>query len=65
MCRFYAQQIFHHPRLRNLAYYLRLDTDSFIVEPLCCDPIRRIHAKNRIYVYNQITPDEGHVVRGM
>lgn len=65
MCRFYAQQIFFHPRIANLTYYMRLDTDSFITKPLCFDPIHRIHRNKRVYAYNRITPDEGYVVRGM
>jgi len=65
MCRFFAEQIFHHPRIRNLTYYMRMDTDSFIMKPLCYDPIDHIHRRNRSYAYNRITPDEGYVVRGM
>ena len=65
MCRFYAEQIFHHPRIRNLTYYMRMDTDSFIMKPLCYDPIEHVHHRNRVYAYNRITPDEGYVVRGM
>lgn len=44
---------------------MRLDTDSFITEPLCYDPIDLIHRHKRVYAYNRITPDEGYVVRGM
>jgi len=65
MCRFFAEQIFHHPRIRNLTYYMRMDTDSFIMKPVCYDPIDHIHRRNRLYAYNRITPDEGYVVRGM
>ncbi|KAF8293598.1 nucleotide-diphospho-sugar transferase [Clavulina sp. PMI_390] len=65
MCRFYAQQIFFHPRISNLTYYMRLDTDSFITKPLCFDPIHRIHQHKKVYSFNRITPDEGYVVRGM
>lgn len=65
MCRFYAQQIFFHPRLSNLTYYMRLDTDSFIFNPFCYDPIHRMHQHRVSYTYNRITPDEGYVVRGM
>ena len=65
MCRFYAEQIFHHPRLRNLTYYMRMDTDSFIMKPLCYDPIEHIHRRNRVYAYNRITPDAGYAVEEM
>ena len=58
MCAFYATQIFTHPRLSNVTYYLRLDTDSYIPEPLCYDPIDRMHTHNLSYAYRTRKMDE-------
>lgn len=62
MCRFYAEQIFTHPRIRLLTYYMRLDTDSFILDPLCYDPIDKLHRSRKVYGYNNIFDDEPYVV---
>lgn len=37
MCRFFANEIFHHPALADYDYYCRLDTDSFILSPVSVD----------------------------
>lgn len=65
MCRFYASFIFQHPRLRDLTYYMRLDTDSYIYEPLCYDPIDEIHWANQTYAYRSKANDPSYVVKGM
>lgn len=65
MCHFYAEQIFKHPRIRDLTYYMRLDTDSFILDPLCYDPIDKVHYEGKIYAWNRIFWDEPYVTRGM
>lgn len=65
MCRFFADQIFKHPRIRSLTYYMRLDTDSYILEPLCYDPIDKVHRAGKMYGYNYIFYDAPYVVRKM
>jgi mannosyltransferase len=65
MCAFYAYQIFDHPRLQNVTYYLRLDTDSFIVEPICYDPIERTHSHNLSYAYIATSDDEAWLIQGL
>jgi mannosyltransferase len=65
MCAFYAYQIFDHPRLQNVTYYLRLDTDSYIVEPACYDPIERIHSRNLSYAYIDTSLDEAWLIQGL
>jgi len=65
MCAFFTSKIFDHPRLRSVTYYLRLDTDSFIEEPLCYDPIEVMHVRNRIYGYRYLGSDPPEVSRGM
>lgn len=65
MCAFYASTIFSHPRLAEVDYYLRLDTDSYIFRPLCYDPISRFHAHNLTYAYRSRTTDPDWVTHGM
>lgn len=65
MCAFYATEIFTHPRLRDVTYYLRLDTDSYIFSPLCYDPFERMHAHNLTYAYRSTNMDPEYVVHGL
>lgn len=65
MCAFFASQIFDHPRLKDVTYYMRLDTDSYIFKPLCYDPIDLFHSHNRSYAYNVRTSDPTYVVIGL
>lgn len=65
MCAFFAAQIFDHPRLQNVTYYMRLDTDSYIVEPLCYDPIALMHERNRTYGYRSRMMDPHWATAGM
>ncbi|KAF8311368.1 nucleotide-diphospho-sugar transferase [Clavulina sp. PMI_390] len=65
MCHFFAQNIFYHPRITNLKYYMRLDTDSYILEPLCFDPIDRLRTTNRVYAWNERRDDAWWVTLGM
>jgi mannosyltransferase len=44
---------------------MRLDTDSYIFEPLCYDPIQRFHQNNRTYAYREQTVDPEWVTHGM
>ena len=38
MCRFYGGQIFNHPALAKYKWYMRLDSDSFILSKISRDP---------------------------
>jgi mannosyltransferase len=57
MCSFFATEIFSHPRLRNVTYYMRMDTDSFFTAPLCYDPFEVMHIRRRSYGYLLIGAD--------
>lgn len=46
MCRFFANEVFHHPALASFEYYCRLDTDSFILSPVKVDLFARAKAEN-------------------
>ncbi|THH09095.1 hypothetical protein EW145_g2248 [Phellinidium pouzarii] len=65
MCGFFASHIFDHPRLRDVTYYMRLDTDSYIFKPVCYDPIALFHERNRTYGYRSRTTDPAWVTIGM
>jgi len=65
MCAFYASTIFEHPRLSNVTFYLRLDTDSLIEGPICYDPFEYMHVRNRSYGYRAIGHDPPAVTQGM
>lgn len=65
MCGFYASEIFNHPRLANVTYYMRLDTDSYIFRPLCYDPFAIFHARNRSYGFRAALTDPAEVVHGL
>src|SRR5271154_2868404 len=65
MCGFFAQHIFNLPRLQNVTYYMRLDSDAYIFEPLCYDPIERFHRRNLLYANRSAHADDPWVTRGM
>jgi mannosyltransferase len=65
MCSFFATEIFSQPRLKDLTYYMRMDTDSLFTEPLCYDPFEVIHVRKRIYGYLSTGPDPQEATEGM
>jgi len=65
MCAFYSYKIFDHPRIRDLTYFLRLDDDSTIREPVCYDPFEYMHVHNKSYGFRETTPDPPFVTEGM
>lgn len=65
MCAFFATQIFAHPRLRDVTYYMRLDTDSYLLSPPCEDPFARMHSRNASYGFRATGSDPPWVIHGM
>jgi mannosyltransferase len=65
MCSFFATEIFNHPRLRDVTYYMRMDTDSFFTAPLCYDPFDKIHFRRRSYGYLSAGSDPQEFTEGM
>lgn len=65
MCAFYSTKIFFNPRLRDVTYYLRMDTDSLFLEPLCYDPFEVMHLHQRSYGYLGIGNDAPQVTKGL
>ncbi|EJT98413.1 nucleotide-diphospho-sugar transferase [Dacryopinax primogenitus] len=64
MCQFFFSGIFEHPRIRNLDYYLRLDTDSFIVDQVSYDPIGALFKDKKKYGFVAIATDPQFVTEG-
>ncbi|THH33311.1 hypothetical protein EUX98_g938 [Antrodiella citrinella] len=65
MCAFFASEVFDHPRLQNVTYYMRLDTDSYIFRPLCYDPFEIFHQRKRSYGYRAALTDPAEFVVGL
>eukprot|EP00960_Hanusia_phi_P077834 768746-Hanusia_phi.AAC.6 len=49
MCRFFSGPIFHTRAMRRMEFYLRLDTDSFLLAPLPRDPFLAMNATGGTY----------------
>lgn len=56
MCRFYAGQIFNHPALLPYKFYMRLDSDSFILSKPKKDPF--VHMEENGYQYAFMEKEE-------
>ena len=54
MCSFYSTEIFFNPRLENVTYYMRMDTDSCFTAPPCYDPFEVMHTQQHLYGYLSI-----------
>jgi mannosyltransferase len=65
MIRFWFRSVFEHPRVRKLDYYLRLDTDSFILAPVTYDLFKFMRAHSLHYGYRAGTKDPSWVLGGL
>lgn len=53
MCRFWAGEVFRQPRVLEYDYYMRLDCDSFITEPLGYDPFEMMAREDKDYAFTK------------
>jgi hypothetical protein len=51
MCRFWAGEVFRHVKVKEYDYYMRLDCDSFITEPIGYDPFEMMARENKDYAF--------------
>jgi hypothetical protein len=51
MCRFYGGQIFNHPALAKYKWYMRLDSDSFIMSKITRDPFEVMRVNGYQYAF--------------
>ena len=65
MIKFYLYDIFKHPRLKDVTYYMRMDTDSYIYSPVCYDPIKRMHEHNLTYAYRVLSMEDKEYIQGL
>lgn len=57
MCRFYAGQIFNHPALEKYKWYMRLDSDSFILSKVERDPFAVMKENQYQYAFMDLVHD--------
>jgi len=62
MCRFFAGEIFYHPRLLDYRYVWRLDTDSFLLSDIPYNVFDRMAYEKAIYGYINIQYDHPGVI---
>ncbi len=65
MCQWFSGDIFSHPRLRAVDWYLRLDIDSYILSPVEDDPFRRLEKAGKSYGYLTTFYEEVQVSNGL
>lgn len=65
MCRFFAGDIFSNQVLKKYKYIWRLDTDSFIVEPIKYNVFDKLKNNNCIYGYINIQHDHPGVIKNL
>jgi len=51
MCRFYGGKIFNHPALAKYKWYMRLDSDSFILSKVTRDPFKVMRENDYHYAF--------------
>jgi hypothetical protein len=51
MCRFWAGEVFRHPKVQEYDYYMRLDCDSFITDPIGYDPFEMMAREDKDYAF--------------
>ncbi len=64
MCRFFSSGFFYHPALKEYEWYLRLDTDSFLIDNISYDMFSFMAEHEYWYGYNYILKDRSEVVVG-
>lgn len=65
MCQWFAGEFAYHPALSGLHYYLRLDTDSFILSPILYDVFEFMAYKFLDYGYITTMGDADHTTIGL
>lgn len=65
MCRFFAGAMFSHPVVNKYKYIWRLDTDSFIVDPVNYNVFDKLKDNGAIYGYINIQHDHPGVIKDL
>ena len=65
MCTFWAANVFAQPVIRNLDYYVRMDTDSQFTAPIRYDFIRWFHEQGLQYGYRFYTTEQHDYIHGL
>jgi hypothetical protein len=66
MCRWFSGEIYKHPSLQDYEWYMRLDSDSFLLSAFKNDIFEEMEEKNLTYAYmSELDKDEDFVVGGL
>jgi hypothetical protein len=66
MCHFFAGEIFNHKLLQKYDWIWRLDSDSYILNPIDYDPFEYMKQNNKVYGYiSEYMQDQPYVVEGL
>jgi hypothetical protein len=66
MCQFFAGEIFNHKLLQKYDWIWRLDSDSYILNPIDYDPFEYMKQNNKVYGYiSEYMQDQPYVVEGL
>uniref|UniRef100_A0A6U6D8H0 Uncharacterized protein n=1 Tax=Guillardia theta TaxID=55529 RepID=A0A6U6D8H0_GUITH len=65
MCRFYSGAMFNYPLLEPYEWFLRLDSDSFILGRIREDPFKVMRAGRYIYGYMGIGREDEYLTTGL
>ena len=55
MNRFFTKDMYWQPAFDDIDFFLRIDTDSFLVQIWCDDPFARMHTEGKHFLYNGIS----------
>jgi alpha 1,2-mannosyltransferase len=65
MCRFYSGGIFRLDVMQDYDWYWRVDTDSYILEPLATDPFATMSSNDLAYGYMALGREDEHLTTGL
>lgn len=65
MCRFHTRLVFEHPIMKNVAWYLRIDDDSKILEKIDYDLFKYMDSNHYKYGYLMTTLDDRRCIVGL
>ena len=66
MCRWYSGEIYKHDRLKSYDWYMRMDSDSFLMSPVTYDLFEYMEDNKKVYGYiSTLEKDEPFVVEGL
>ena len=65
MNRFFSKDMYWQPIFDDIDFFIRIDTDSFLVQVWCDDPFERMHRSGKRFLYNGIAVTNPNCHKGM